>query len=76
MTNGIDGVFFISISSLFCGGVALCIKQIYKIKCSEVKCCGCVIKRDIEEEAKIDIENTQNNTDNRRSSLTLGLNHL
>lgn len=70
-------VFYITISSLFCGGVGLLIKSLYKIKCSEIKCCGCIdIKRDIEEETKLDLEAQQNGDNNRRSSLSLGFNKI
>ena len=69
-------VFYISISTLFCGGVGLLIKSIYKIKCSEVRCCGCIdIKRNIEEELKIDLEKGSP-VETRRSSLTFGLNKI
>lgn len=71
---GYTEVFWITLSSLSCGGVALLIKVLYKVKCSEIRCCGCIaIKRDIEEEMKLDnIEAAQNAANNRRSSLSLG----
>lgn len=69
-------VFWISLSTLFCGGVGLLIKIVYKIKCTEVKCCGCLeIKRDVEEEVKNDTE-IHNGDNNRRSSLSLGFNKV
>lgn len=69
-------VFYITLSSLFCGGVGLLIKSLYKIKCTEIRCCGCInITRDVEGETKLDLE-AQNNNDNRRSSLSLGFNKI
>lgn len=69
-------VFWISLSTLFCGGVGLLIKIMYKIKCTEVKCCGCLeIIRNVEEEVKNDVE-AHSNDNNRRSSLSLGFNKV
>ena len=75
MVDGINGVFLISISTLFCGGVGLLIKLLYKLKCSEVACCfDCiVVKRDVLEEIKVDMEAQESTASNtRRSSRTLG----
>jgi hypothetical protein len=75
--SALDGVFYITIGTLFCGGVALCIKTIYKVKCNKVECCGCIkIERDIEDELKSDLEPQENAERNRRSSLSLGFNKI
>ena len=59
-------VFWISLSTLFCGGIGLLIKSIYKIKCTEIKCCGCVdITRDVEGETRIDLEQQQHNNNDK-----------
>jgi hypothetical protein len=70
MTTGIDGVFYLSLATLCCGGIGLLIKTCYKIKCSEIDCFCCRIKRDVSEELQIDLESGRKNS---RSSLTLGL---
>lgn len=72
-------IFWITLSTLFCGGVGLAIKACYKIKCNEIDCCcGLLkVKRDIDEETKIDLEAQQeNNTQQRRSTLSLGFNKI
>ena len=69
----LDAVFYLSLSTLICGGFGLLIKVLYKIKCSEIKCCGCVeIKRDIEDELRVDLERGSG-AEQRRSSISLGL---
>jgi hypothetical protein len=77
--SALDGVFYLSLGTLVCGGVGLLIKTCYKIKCSEVNCCYGLISftRDIDDETKIDIEGREGNTPkSKRSSLTLGFNKI
>ena len=75
MSSTFDGIFFLSLATLVCGGVGLMIKTIYKIKCSEVKCCcGCLeLKRDVDDEMKIDMERGEEVEKAKRSSISLGL---
>ena len=71
--SDLNAVFFLSLATLGCASVGLIIKTIYKIKCNEVKCCGCIeSQRDVQEEIKYDTENHSLSSSNRRSSLTLG----
>lgn len=77
--SALDGVFYLSLGTLACGGVGLLIKTCYKIKCSEVNCCYGMInfKRDIDEELKIDLEGQEDKTSQqKRSSLSLGFNKI
>lgn len=79
MSSTLDGIFFLSLGTLVCGGVGLAIKGCYKIKCAEVDCCcGLLkVKRDIDEEIKYDLEQQQaNNSQQKRSSLSLGFNKI
>lgn len=80
MSSTFNGIFFLSLSTLICGGVGLAIKACYKIKCAEVDCCcGLLkVKRDIDEETKIDLEAQEqgNNNQQRRSTLSLGFNKI
>ena len=75
MSSSLDAVFWLSLSTLVCGSVGLMIKTIYKIKCSEVKCCcGCLeLKRDVDDEMKIDLERGEEIEKAKRSSISLGL---
>jgi hypothetical protein len=56
--NVYDGVFFISLATLFFGCLSLTIKTCYKSKCKTCRFCGGMffIERDTENEEKIDIE--------------------
>ena len=55
---GIDGVFFLSVATLICGGVTLAVKMCYKSKCTNCSICfGLIqIERDTAGEEKIDAE--------------------
>ena len=71
--SDLNAVFYLSLSTLVCGGIGLLLKTLYKIKCSEIKCCGCInIKRDIEEEIKYDTDLNERTPRQPRSSITLG----
>lgn len=78
MSSRLDAVFWLSLSTLVCGGVGLAIKACYKIKCKEVDCCcGLLnVKRDTDEETKIDLEAQERNNQQKRSSLSLGFNKI
>jgi len=52
--NSIDAIFFLSLSTLICSGLALSIKFCYKSKCSEFKCLCFKLKRDTQTEKEED----------------------
>ena len=52
--NEFNGMFFLSIGTLFCTSITLLIRFCYKSKCSSVECCCIKIKRDTETEFKED----------------------
>jgi hypothetical protein len=49
-----DGIFWISFVTLITGCLLAVVKITYKSKCREVECCCIKIKRDIDNEEKID----------------------
>jgi hypothetical protein len=55
--EGVNAVFYISITTLLCTFLTLSIKYCYKSKCKEVSFCCIKITRDIEVELKEDIQN-------------------
>ena len=55
ITQGIDGFFFLSLTTLICGGFTLFIRFAYKSKCKSVELCCIRIDRDIENEVKEDM---------------------
>jgi hypothetical protein len=55
ITQGIDGFFFLSLTTLICGGLTLLIRFAYKSKCKSVEICCIRIDRDIENEVKEDM---------------------
>ena len=55
ITQGIDGFFFLSLTTLICGGLTLLIRFAYKSKCKSVELCCIKIDRDIENEVKEDL---------------------
>ena len=48
--------FFIIIGGMFIGFLGLVVRYSYKSKCTEVSCCCCTITRDIQIEAREDLE--------------------
>ena len=52
ITQGIDGFFFLSLTTLVCGGLTLLIRFAYKSKCKSAQICCYKIDRDIETELK------------------------
>lgn len=77
MSSTFDGVFFLSLGSLVCGGFALCCRSAYRMKCSEIECCCIKLTRNVEEEGRIDLEAaaTREGQQAKRSSLSLGFNN-
>ena len=57
ITQGIDGFFFLSLTTLLCGGLTLLIRFAYKSKCKSVEICCIRVDRDIETELKEDLQN-------------------
>ena len=55
ITQGIDGFFFLSLTTLICGGLTLLIRFAYKSKCKSVELCCIKIDRDIDNEVKEDM---------------------
>jgi hypothetical protein len=55
ITQGIDGFYFSSLTTLICGGLTLLIRFAYKSKCKSVELCCIKIDRDIENEVKEDL---------------------
>ena len=49
-----DGVFWTAFVTLITGCLLSIVRTMYKSKCKEVECCCVKIKRDIEQEQKID----------------------
>jgi hypothetical protein len=68
ITQGIDGFFFLSLTTLVCGGLTLLIRFAYKSKCKSVEICCLKIDRDIETELKEDLQNPR--TPSGRQSLS------
>lgn len=62
-------LFYVSIGTLIGGVVALVIRTLYKSKCTQVRCCGCIeCDRDIEAENNNDSEVSSNNHSHQRPS--------
>jgi len=59
ITQGIDGFFFLSLTTLICGGLTLLIRFAYKSKCKNVEICCIKIDRDIETELRDDMTLSQ-----------------
>ena len=38
---GVNGIFYITIATLFCSRISLIIRYSYKSRCTEKKCCCC-----------------------------------
>ena len=56
LSAGIDSYFYLSLATIFFGGLALITRYAYKSKCIEFEC-GCIkIKRNIEAEEREDLE--------------------
>ena len=56
LTGGIDSYFWLTLATIFFGGVSLITKYSYKSKCKSVQMCCLKIERDIEVEEREDIE--------------------
>ena len=54
LTGGIDSYFWLSLATIFFGGLALTTRYMYKSKCRHVEICCLKIDRDIEVEERED----------------------
>ena len=54
-SEGVNGIFYISLFTLFCTGITLSIKYCYKSKCKSLEC-GCIkVIRDVDVEKQEDL---------------------
>ena len=56
LSEGIDAYFWLSVLTIFIGGVGVIVRYSYKSKCSSVDLCCIKIVRNIETEEREDIE--------------------
>ena len=54
LTGGIDSYFYLTLATIFFGGVVLITRYAYKSKCSRVELCCIKIERNIEVEERED----------------------
>ena len=54
LTGGIDGYFWLTLATIFFGGVGLITRYAYKSKCKHFEMCCIKIDRDIEVEERED----------------------
>ena len=50
-----DGITILSLTTIILGCLIMTLKLILNLKCSEIKCCGCVINRQVELEINNEI---------------------
>ena len=55
--DGVNAMFYLSMSTLLCTALTLAIRFCYKSKCSEVVCLCFKIKRDVQVEKEEDLLN-------------------
>ena len=53
--EGVNGIFYISILTLFFRGIALSIKYCYKSKCKSLECCRIKVIREVDVEKQEDL---------------------
>lgn len=68
----LDNVFLLSLCSLACGGLALLLKACFRMKFSACETPCFTLRRDIQEEAALELAENDHRGEARRSSLTLG----
>ena len=61
LIEGVNGIFYITIATLFCTSISLLIRYSYKSRCTEIKCCCFSIKRDPISENQEDLQNLKLN---------------
>ena len=63
--EGVNGIFYISIFTLFCTGITLSFKYCYKSKCKSLEC-GCVkVIRDVDIEKQEDMSIVKTNSEEK-----------
>ena len=65
LIEGVNGIFYITIATLFCTSISLLIRYSYKSRCTEIKCCCFSVKRDPIAENNEDLQNLKLNTDEK-----------
>ena len=50
-----DGVIILSLTTVILGFFVMILKLILNLKCNEIKCCGCIIRRKVELEINNEI---------------------
>lgn len=63
-----NSAFFLSLSTMAFAFLTLSIRYAYNSKCSDIRCCGCHIKRNVEleeKETEFRIENQAEQKDNQ-----------
>ena len=61
LDDGVNAMFYLSMSTILCTALTLSIRFCYKSKCSEVECCCVKIKRDVQVELEEDLNQPENN---------------
>ena len=56
LIEGVNGIFYITIATLFCTSISLLIRYSYKSRCTEIKCCCFYVKRDPAAENQEDLQ--------------------
>ena len=66
--DGVNGMFYLSVFTLICSSIGLCIRFCYKSKCKQFSCCGISIIRDVEIEKEEDLSVQQSRSDEKITS--------
>jgi hypothetical protein len=66
--DGVNGLFFLSVLTLICGGCGLAIRYCYRSKCKVFECCGIKVTRDTETEKEEDMMTTSMNINKSQST--------
>lgn len=61
LDDGVNAMFYLSMSTILCTALTLSIRFCYKSKCSEVECCCVKIKRDVQVELEEDLNQPEKN---------------
>ena len=62
LIEGVNGIFYGTIATLFCTSISFLIRYSYKSRCTEIKCCCCFsIKRNPISENQEDLKNLKLN---------------
>ena len=66
--DGVNGMFYLSVFTLICSSIGLCIRFCYKSKCKQLDCCGIQIIRDVEIEKEEDLSVKQSRSEEKIGS--------